>query len=1318
MRHPWISQSVTTPGAASFVGPRTARVRGAHGTSRRVVWYIAIVLASMRSPIDAVTVPLGPPQNYTGDAWPTPRRTLWVDRCGRGVGGICGSVACSDGNAGTDQNAPLCTLGKAGDLAQPGDLINVRAGTTPADGYWEPDTFGGRGGYAALHVSIKGTATCASGPRAGWGCTSDASCPESACDYRPIVLAAYDGDGEPVHIDPSGHHPDNMGADQCWSTNYGRYVGLAFGGPGSCAPPAYGGMRNDRTECYGGPDEGKPCSSIADCGSGAVACAARPYYWIVDGFHFTGWNFYDARLNINDGDGTSNGNLCSEKATQIAGPGFGGCPVPVGITFQNNVFERDGGGGVLWAYQSAGNRWFHNRVQNNYTRGYTTAVNHWAPRDAERNRKTYIWGNVISDNYDDPPPWANAGSTPGRKICRPTDPSNPPTFTCIGGDTPGAPCREETDCGWGHCGGICAYDPYYNTSPTNEGYNCECKSEWVDWDGDPVVPVTMCAPGLSCVAQLDTGGGGEPSGNTEGRGIIIDRGGTSSAFDIRNNVIYHNAGDCISVFLSDGGNATLGSGAFSNNTCYHNARKGASFSEINLTARYLDAFNNLIVPSPFATCKTGPAGGQVCTNYGEVGGLCGSAQYTYGCSAMTYFQYDNIGVGFNNYAPALPSSVRTGHDLFYLPLPGATSNPLGFEFAAAGGGEVRNSTFDAYQAYGLAAGLQRAVNSIVGDPLFASEDPHDQDFLKVSVGSPALGAGDPLYAPPFDLEGNPRSDSAPTIGAYEVPAGGGSPATTSTTATSLPTSTSTTTTSLPATTTTSLPATTTTSLPATTTTSLPATTTTSLPATTTTSLPATTTTTLLATTTTTLPPSGEARSLWPDDPQPALLDAGPDGPVELGLKFRSDVAGWISGVRFYKSLANTGPHVASLWTGTGTRLATVTADDAAGEGWQELTFPTPMPIQPDTVYVVSYFCPYGHYSGTLDYFATQGVDTPPLHAPATNEAGGNGVFVYSGTSAFPTFTYYALNYWVDVVFSSSPPPTTTTIIPTTTTTTTTVPPECQTNDGGNSGSGEGCPCTSAAACDDGDACTDDSCDPTAGCRHVARAGCCHEDTDCIDADPCTTLERCESGTCVSSPTVCPAPTDGCLAARCDPAAGCVLDTQPNGETCDDGNACTAGDACDDGSCVGTPIGPTGGPRAVRIRRFDLSLVDGGYAVSASGQFSFLDGIDLGATGITVAFEDGAGRPIVEADVPGSDLRETRSGWALAAPLPGLTSLSVRTSTTSARVSLRATLPAFPLDGADGSGTLRWRMGFGSDCTASLTLICTDGASGDRSCHEA
>ena len=63
-------------------------------------------------------------------------------------------------------------------------------------------------------------------------------------------------------------------------------------------------------------------------------------------------------------------------------------------------------------------------------------------------------------------------------------------------------------------------------------------------------------------------------------------------------------------------------------------------------------------------------------------------------------------------------------------------------------------------------------------------------------------------------------------------------------------------------------------------------------------------------------------SIWnPATAVPAVADAGDPGAVELGVKFQADAAGLITGVRFYKSAANTGVHIGNLWTSTGTLLA-------------------------------------------------------------------------------------------------------------------------------------------------------------------------------------------------------------------------------------------------------------------------------------------------------------------------------------------------------------------------------------------------------------
>ena len=157
-------------------------------------------------------------------------------------------------------------------------------------------------------------------------------------------------------------------------------------------------------------------------------------------------------------------------------------------------------------------------------------------------------------------------------------------------------------------------------------------------------------------------------------------------------------------------------------------------------------------------------------------------------------------------------------------------------------------------------------------------------------------------------------------------------------------------------------------------------------------------------------------TLWPSTSTPATIDAGYDDAQELGVKFRSDVNGYITGIRFYKAITNTGTHVANLWTATGTLLATATFTNETASGWQEVQFAQPVAITANTVYVASYFCPDGHQSVDRDYFDTKGMDSEPLHALASGVSGGNGVYTYGSSSVFPTSTYRNTHYWVDVVF--------------------------------------------------------------------------------------------------------------------------------------------------------------------------------------------------------------------------------------------------------------------------------------------------------------
>ena len=150
---------------------------------------------------------------------------------------------------------------------------------------------------------------------------------------------------------------------------------------------------------------------------------------------------------------------------------------------------------------------------------------------------------------------------------------------------------------------------------------------------------------------------------------------------------------------------------------------------------------------------------------------------------------------------------------------------------------------------------------------------------------------------------------------------------------------------------------------------------------------------------------------------PGVVAVSDPNSVELGVKFVSTQAGTITALRFYKGSLNTGTHTATLWSAAGTSLATATYANESASGWQQVNLPTPIAISANTTYVASYHTP-GNYSGDSNYFATSGQVNGPLTAPATGAvSGGNGVYAYGSSSIFPTNTFQASNYWVDVVFN-------------------------------------------------------------------------------------------------------------------------------------------------------------------------------------------------------------------------------------------------------------------------------------------------------------
>lgn len=180
-----------------------------------------------------------------------------------------------------------------------------------------------------------------------------------------------------------------------------------------------------------------------------------------------------------------------------------------------------------------------------------------------------------------------------------------------------------------------------------------------------------------------------------------------------------------------------------------------------------------------------------------------------------------------------------------------------------------------------------------------------------------------------------------------------------------------------------------------------------------------------ATFSTTTPPSLNCPcSIWPAAQIPGITSANDASAVELGVKFRTTVDGFITGVRFYKGSSNTGVHIGNLWTSTGTLLGSATFTGESAAGWQEVTLASPVSVTAGTTYVASYHAPNGGYALDSGYFAASGIVSGPLEALANGTAGGNGVYRY-GASGFPNQTWNSANYWVDVVFVTSVAPDTT-----------------------------------------------------------------------------------------------------------------------------------------------------------------------------------------------------------------------------------------------------------------------------------------------------
>ena len=157
-------------------------------------------------------------------------------------------------------------------------------------------------------------------------------------------------------------------------------------------------------------------------------------------------------------------------------------------------------------------------------------------------------------------------------------------------------------------------------------------------------------------------------------------------------------------------------------------------------------------------------------------------------------------------------------------------------------------------------------------------------------------------------------------------------------------------------------------------------------------------------------------SLWDTSATPAGFVQ--DTPFELGVRFRADVAGEITALRFYRPPGSTGAQPGHLWDAAGTLLSTVVFPASSQPGWQQANLACAGARAEGRH--LRRVLPRSRRSLPGDRRRPQRPRRPGAAARAgVDPQAGNGVY-RSGASGFPTSTFEASNYWADVVFRVPP----------------------------------------------------------------------------------------------------------------------------------------------------------------------------------------------------------------------------------------------------------------------------------------------------------
>jgi hypothetical protein len=79
------------------------------------------------------------------------------------------------------------------------------------------------------------------------------------------------------------------------------------------------------------------------------------------------------------------------------------------------------------------------------------------------------------------------------------------------------------------------------------------------------------------------------------------------------------------------------------------------------------------------------------------------------------------------------------------------------------------------------------------------------------------------------------------------------------------------------------------------------------------------------------------------------------GGIEFGLKFQSNIAGYVDGIKFYKTPGDSGTRTAQLYSSGGTLLASKAVSNETDSGWQSVFFDTAISVAFNTTYIAAFY---------------------------------------------------------------------------------------------------------------------------------------------------------------------------------------------------------------------------------------------------------------------------------------------------------------------------------------------------------------------------